>query len=254
MCPFFNNPDSEEPFSIPETIEMLEEGKKKIIELFQLLDNSPTISTNITYPEYLASITEVLYKNEPAHIFIYHQWLDKQNFEIENKEFLIALREDVMNILSKKGIENPIVNWLIHDADILPITYNDLFYFQHQINIQLPSTYPEHSWNDYIPQELENDNIWCFIHEEIEGYLYKDIILDFGNPAYLWNAEALYKRLIIDFEKCEERFNILRYSEDQPLDEESWKYILGKNPDDLTTLFNLPEIQTFRELKNLLNN
>lgn len=165
--------------------------------------------------EYITHIHELLYNGIKTRIFIYHHWLDKQNLEDKRNEFLTCLKKDVKSIIEKedKNIEIEF-NWLIHDTDILGENYNGLLWFDSFEQTGKKKSY--HPLQDeaavlrQIPYDLQNDNIWCFVHqEEIDSY-YKYIIEKIQrNKETYKNANELYNELVFNKTLCKERIELL---------------------------------------------
>lgn len=166
--------------------------------------------------DYLTHVHELIQSNSSnTNIFIYHHWLDKQGLPDKRKEFLTCLRNDVVSIIKQHSKNAEIeINWLLHDTDVLNENYDGLLWFDGYVGKgQKKSYHPvqdERSIERQIPEALQKDNIWCFVHQrEIDSY-YKRIILKIEeNDNSYSSAKELYKELIFDINLFHERLKLL---------------------------------------------
>jgi hypothetical protein len=233
-------------------------NKNKLTDLFQKLDEQ--CSYRIKEHKYLVHVHELETEENHAGIFVYHHWLDKQGFsdamvESDNsKHFLEYLREFIADILNARGenINDFTVNWLIHDSDILPKTYDGCLYYGCEVYSPdyLNMSVDEFKKEIDFPRTLEKDNIWCFVHEEnISGY-YSEYIVNFNNNEYLHKPEQFHNFLYGDVKGCKRRIEILGLAEDERiLTNDEMLFILHRKPEgDFVAGI------TLQKLNELLNN
>jgi hypothetical protein len=193
------------------------------------------------HSEFVSNIHELQHNNETGNqdtnIFIYHHWLDKQGIGIRPIEFLPKLRKEVEKIIQSKNITQVEFNWLVHDTDILDEHDDGLLWFDDFSDTNKKISYHLTKKNteleNTIPNQLQKDNIWCFVHQkEIDSY-YKNIIIEKmeGEKPYK-NAEELYNELIFDKKKAKIRVKLINrlpgnYNE---FTEEEISYILDLPP------------------------
>jgi len=184
--------------------------------------------------------------NESTHIYIYHQWLDKQGLGLlANKHFLTALKSCILKIENKLE-QDCEFNWLIHDSDLLSSHYDGILQFGEKGK-------PKQNYlnTTTIPLGLENDNIWCFKHA-IDSKYFPDFIynaFDDRNIAKLNSAEDFYKQLAFDSDACKQRMELLGLLDidEYKVDENTLLFILQKEP-----FANFKEGITIKQLKLLL--
>jgi hypothetical protein len=192
--------------------------------------------------EYLLNVYEFGTKENPVGIFVYHHWLDKQGFSDainesdNNKHFLEYLREFIEDILKarEEEINDFTVNWLIHDSDILPKTYDGRLYYA---DVVYAPSYVDMSIDEFkkaigFPRTLKKDNIWCFVHEKDISEFYADYILNFNSNTFLHKPEQFHDHLYLDRKGCERRMEILGMTDDsKELTVDELLFILNRKPD-----------------------
>jgi hypothetical protein len=213
--------------------------REALENLFKKLDEK--CRHRIEKHEYLLNVYELSIRENHLGIFVYHHWLDKQGFpnavveNDNNKHFLEYLREYIADILTKreKDINDFTVNWLIHDSDILPKTYDGCLYYNGAVFAPdyLGMSVEEFKKTINFPRTLEKDNIWCFVHEENISAYYSDYIINFNDKADLHDPKQFHDSLLYDKKACERRIEILGLTDDnRELTSHELLFILGRKP------------------------
>ena len=215
-------------------------------ELDEILDDRYKIKTI----DYLKSIREFMLNGQSSCIFVYHHWLDKQQFRVEaRKDFLAALRKNVKTIMNSRKIDyERKFNWLIHDSDIVE-QQNSVFYLNGKIyhpDLLTKKEEIKETKDIYIHNSLQKDNIWCFQHEKSEWGFYNKIILDFHKNKDLQSIDTLHKYLERDISGCLRRIESKLWTDDVYLDLDKINYLFeGENRINFTS-------GTVGELKKIL--
>jgi hypothetical protein len=239
---------------------LFEFWSNKLCKGFETLRNREELrrkfeNLNNKFPQYFINIDYCLniYKLKAIDIFIYHQWLDKQGLDdpfaslLDDLHFLSALKQDILRI--KQNENEPYeFNWLIHDADLLSsYKYDGLIRFRNKNYRGIK-----------IPDNLNPDNIWSFIHDTTSKY-YKKYILDFFNNTNIQTVEGFYNSIAYEKDACMQRIELLHsldLTDNSPVNisdkrfifqNESWAELgkFKKNGEEF-------EIKTIKNIKDFL--